>query len=166
MSIIYDALKKVQPKTSGIKKESVGAQPIKPKLIRLVPAIYILIAVVVLASVMVKLFLHKQSKEAAPILAAGNKASVVAIADKPPSIAQRLPPEAGSSPSEDLSTVTKKLPPLSVSGIFLSQGKYSALINNKEVGVGDSIRGVQIDRIDFDGVQISFEGSSWKLNYP
>jgi hypothetical protein len=157
MSIIYDALKKVEPKTSDIKKETVGPQPNKPKLIRLVPAIYILIAVVVLVLVVVKFFLHKQPKEAA---------SVVAIADKAPSIAQRLPPKQGSSPSKDLPTVTKKPPPLSVSGIFLSGGKYSALINNREVGVGDSIRGVQIDRIDFDGVQISFEGSSWKLNYP
>lgn len=77
------------------------------------------------------------------------------------------PPAPGILPSKELKTATgKRLPPLSLTGIFFSDGEYLALINEQAVRKGDFIEGAQIEEIDAKGVQIIFEDSSLRLSYP
>lgn len=171
MSIIYDALKKIGSKTQAAQVKPESRQPSsKPKFIRLVPVICILISVGVLGLIVFKFSTSKSSSLAV------QSPNTSPITDKSSStIVQRLSPvkETSSheikplSVSEDKSSVaTKRLPHLSITGIFLGEDKYSALINNQVVEVGDSIKGAQIDKIDFNGVEITFEGSSLRLSYP
>lgn len=67
---------------------------------------------------------------------------------------------------KEKSLAGKRGAPLSVTGIFFSDGEYLALINEQVVRKGDFIEGGQIQEIDVKGVRILFEDSSLRLNYP
>ena len=59
-----------------------------------------------------------------------------------------------------------QMPVLSISGIFLSDGQYLALIDNRVVKSGDSVKGVMVEKINFDGVDVNFRGSTSHLDFP
>lgn len=65
----------------------------------------------------------------------------------------------------ELSVKAKDLPSISLTGIVLIDGQYSALINDQIVKPGDYIQEMQIEKIDSEGVEIKFRGSSFRLNY-
>ena len=67
---------------------------------------------------------------------------------------------------EKKSLPVKDLPSLSITGIFFTDGEYMALVNDKMVRVGDFVEEVQIGKIDSNGVEIEFKGSTFRLNYP
>ncbi|MBU0549824.1 MAG: hypothetical protein KJ838_05885 [Candidatus Omnitrophica bacterium] len=55
---------------------------------------------------------------------------------------------------------------LSLQGIFYSEGKYTALINDEIVEVGDRIGEAEVLEITQKGVEVAFKGLKVYLEYP
>lgn len=133
MSIIYDALKRVEVKekgTGGNLSSHPGPKRNKPGLLQLIYLLCILIVFGFLVIFAVNSFMGK------PLLGKPSKSS-----------AQK--------------------PALYLTGIFFSDGRYMALINDRAVKIGDLIEGHgEIYKIDSSGVDIRFKDESFRLNYP
>lgn len=164
MSIIYDALKRIEQKTKGA-QENLGTPKRKaPKSRRIV---YVLFALIILC--LLTLFVDRPSTEKSFIDRSliGKQPSSLKTSLIPPVPKKKVPAKVIplSAPEKESSAV-KKLPPLYLTGIFFSDGEYLALINDQMVKAGDSVEGIQIEEIDSTGADIKFEGSSFRLNYP
>ncbi|KPK43005.1 MAG: hypothetical protein AMJ78_00080 [Omnitrophica WOR_2 bacterium SM23_29] len=156
MSIIYEALKT----TDSIKKEDkeISGRP-KPKFKiprKIVYIVGILIVLGILTLLAGKLLkgrpsIFREASKKFPTMRKGLSAKITPLS---------------ITPDERASFLVKKIPPLFLNGIFLSDRRYVALINGQAVGVGDSIEGVQIEKVESDGVVIKFEGSLFQLSYP
>ncbi|MFC1658317.1 hypothetical protein ACFL1D_02900 [Candidatus Omnitrophota bacterium] len=164
MSIIYDALKKVEKKPEDTKSPPQKNEPKPRKLLRI---FYILFALAIFS--LLSLFVDRPS-EMKPLIERSlmEKSSRGSFPPSIPPLPQkRIPatltylPQAGRQKPSSL-----KLPTLYLSGIFASEGEYLALINDRVVGVGDSIENAKIDKIDSDGVNIKFGGSFYRIEYP
>ncbi|MFH1338676.1 MAG: hypothetical protein ABIH40_02370 [Candidatus Omnitrophota bacterium] len=141
MSIIYDALKRVEGKTEGDTKLNAGSPGRKnPKLSK---AIFVVFFLIVLGSA--SLLVINISKKSAPHTS-------------PVPGAPKIPPETPLR--------SKGGSGLSLSGVFFSDGEYVALINDRMVRVGDYIGEAQVVKIESDGVEIKFKDSTLRLSYP
>jgi len=60
----------------------------------------------------------------------------------------------------------KPLPPLTVQGIIWGTPLPQAIINGKVLKIGDMIDGVEITRIDKEGVEVFYAGRSYFLASP
>ncbi len=156
MSIIYDALKRIEAKTKNTKESPGGPKPNNSKFLRRI--IYIFCIMIVIG--FVGYFMGKPSVSPPPSEPLPTKELNLPVEVETP-----LPPP---SPEEELPPSDKDLPLLSLTGIFFSDGQYSALINDQIVKVGDLIEGtqIQVQKIDSKGVDIKFKDSSFRLNYP
>jgi len=144
MSIIYDALKKTESKLEDIKDRTADLKPNKPKLFFIVYFIFALILIALVSTTTKTISRRLVSKTAqTPLIST------------PSSVLDKI-----SLPTN------RELPPLSLTGIFFSDGQAFALINNQMVKAGDFIEDCQILKIDSNGVEIKFEDSSFRLNYP
>jgi hypothetical protein len=154
MSTIYDALKKVETKTKPPEQKPQPPKRSNPKLFLL---IYFICAIVLIS--LIHFLTLKSSKTPGESKITISRSHLTAPSTSQPAKPQplstgRIPPTA------------RKLPSLSLTGIFFSDGEYIALINNETVKVGDTIEGVQIQKIDSNGVEIKFGDSSFRLNFP
>lgn len=156
MSIIYDALKKVERKVHPAQNETPGISVEKkrnPALTSYLVPVLIVCFLIVAAGI---LFSAVRQKPQAP-LAAPLKVSPV-ITQMPPPQPEALPlsSEAPSQPSQP--------PQLTLNGIFFSQDGGYALVNNEIVREGDVVDGVTVVRILSDAVELDYNGSPFKLS--
>jgi len=161
MSIIYDALKKIEksnsltPKTED-KKNASGGPKTKTYLL------YIL--VVCLGAVIANIFLGFFAK---PVKVAKVNKAVASPVLPPvaPAAPKVLPPAASSLPIPAAEAKRQpEFPPLVLNGVFFSQAEGYALINNQIVKEGDTVDGAVVKRIRLEEVELEFEGSITKLS--
>ena len=168
MSIIYDALKKVE--------RSIHPNPtlqIQKKEHKIKPKVYLLFVLVAglgifVANIVFGLFTKSlQSKKNAMT---GNLPQVKLeqnLVSQPP---QALPKEAPLAESSlSLSPIpadTENLtsPVLVLNGVFFSENEGYALINNQVVKKGDVINGATVTQITLGGVELEFQGSVIKVS--
>jgi hypothetical protein len=142
MSIIYDALKRLEGKTKKHARLETGSpERGKSKLSKVIFAVFFLIALSSVSLLVIKIYKMPASHT--------------------PSVSKKL-----RSPKEETSSPKKEASGLSLSGIFFSDGEYLALINDRIVKVGDYIGKAQVVKIEPDGVEIKFKDSTLRLSYP
>src|SRR3989338_10966552 len=155
MSIIYDALKKVEKSgAAGFTLEENPEEAVKKK--HRAYLIYILVACagIFIANISFKLFIDKASRnnlKPQEIVKLGvNKAQEQNL---PAQIPKEEPPKKEDPP----------LAPVVLNGIFFSSDEGYALINNQIVKVGDTIEGATVKRIAMDEVELELNGSIIKI---
>lgn len=158
MSIIYDALQKVQ---KNITKETTTLQPQAPKEASPIKAktkpflIYILVVCFGLAlGNFAYNFLNHQPKKII--------SSTSALAPlKQAAVTQTESSEESANPNANLPE-----PTLVLNGVFFEQGDGYALINNKIVRLGEEVERAKVKEITIDGVTLDFNGKIIKLSSP
>lgn len=149
MSIIYDALKKVEKNTdNGLQ---VNAEPTSKKLIKPKPVlIYILVVVMGLfAGNMIFGILTKPKVQPTPLSAL---IPTVTSVNNTPAAIQREEP----APLQEATKLPE--PTLVLNGVFFQQDRGYALINNRILTVDDTIQGATVEEINLDKVGLDFEG--------
>ncbi len=163
MSVIYDALKKVN--------ESTGANPPAPrqeKNKKKAPQaylVYILVLALVLfiANLSFSLFAHPPAQNKTAAAPAAPLKTEVA----PPPLA--LPPPPAPPPdltAKALETPKTPSPSFVLNGVFFSQDAGFALINNQIVREGDKVCGATVLSITHDLVELKSEDSTITLRTP
>jgi len=172
MSIIYDALKKVETKIadSGIKPEVLDLPKKSPSKLKsylfyllILGAGFIIAGTIFILSNPQKKPLAMLNKIAKP--AAGLKKITTAVSEK-----LKLPTLAKEPPTTPISSALSEesasgSPPILVlNGVFFSENEGYALINNQIVREGDVINGATVERINLQGVELKSEGSVIQLS--
>jgi hypothetical protein len=85
--------------------------------------------------------------------------AITAVKSDPQAEANRAksPAVAAQEPAP-ASTVNKELPDLKLQGIFYRMGNPSVLINGRTLGIGDSIEGVRIFKIERQSIIVEYAG--------
>ncbi len=166
MSIIYDALKKVQKISDNEKTpQKETAQPIKVKAKINPILIYLLVVCLGLVLGNFAYNYYGQTKNMLPA-----KKEIIGQAKTNPPV-QTLN-QNGSAPALKPDVSVNPAPPsnpeptLVLNGVFFEQGEGYALINNKIVRVGDEISNAKVKEIAITGVELEFEGKTIKLASP
>jgi len=163
MSIIYDALKKVETSQTGDSKTKIDTG-FKSKL-----KIYLLYASMIclglfIANIFYGRLLPKPSLNTTDIVTGGQPP-----ADKKQAVSSSQPPTKPAalqtSASIETKTETQKEspPPFTLNGVFFSGAEGYALINNRVAKKGDKIDGATVVQISLDEVDLEFSGSVIKL---
>ena len=154
MSIIYDALKKVD---KTLKKPDQFCAETKTQVKSKAPyLIYVLTAVIAIFIANAVFGLVNKPK---PDIINQQKSAIALVSSKPEPVAvseSSLIAEPKNIIQEDVA----------LNGVFFEQGNGYALINNKIVKVGDVIAGATVKSIDLDGVELVGAAGSFKLNNP
>jgi hypothetical protein len=165
MSIIYDALKRIEKKTKDTEYGFDSRKRDTRKSRRLGCILLILLILCLVA-----LFVDKSSTKKYFIKSTLTdkhtmypKVSRITMTGKEKTPAKVVPL---SAPKAEPPTTDKKLPLFYLNGIFFSDGEYLALINDQLVQTGGFIEGAQVQKIDSEGVDIKFGESSFRLSYP
>jgi len=166
MSIIYDALKKVQATGGGSpdKKENSSAKK-RPKGLYLVCGLVICAAIFagnVLFKAVDKYFYLKVSEAGKT----DKKTAVVAVppvhavpATTPaPAVVEKSPSGVNAAPAQSDGPGS-----LILNGVYFSDNDGYALINNQIYREGETSGGVTIKRIEEDCVEVEYEGKLLKL---
>jgi len=153
MSIIYDALKKVQ-KSNNLRLEVVKeTKSFKPKIKQHLFYLIVVCLGIFIGNIFFGFLSHPKSsivKQAKP--------SVQEVAPVPEQKAS-----LETEPPISSNTIEEPKEPLVLNGIFFSEDKGYALINNKIVKEGDTIGGATVKRITSDNVELEKEGSVSRL---
>ena len=159
MSIIYDALKKVE--ASGVDDSKTKLDKGIDRGIKSKPKIYLLYALMVclgffIANFFYRMFIPKHLLHT----------SLIAIKSQPLIDKKQEATTLETSPSIETGTETKKETPalFNLNGVFFSEDEGYALINNKIVKQGDKIDGATIVRITLDEVELDSGGTIIKLS--
>jgi hypothetical protein len=152
MSIIYDALKKVED-SGGLASISKFEKTRKFNKRGILLYVFALACGIILANVIFGVF----SKPAPGIRIAGvqEKPVVSAASRQDLPIAETYVPPLGAEP---------KAPKLVLSGVFFSQTSSYAIINNQIVKEGDIIEGVVVKRINQEDVVLESSGVPFTLS--
>lgn len=150
MSIIYDALQKAQKRINLDSKVNKS----RPKLF----LAYVLVAG--LGFFIANFFFGFLAK---PINTHDNIVAKTQTIPEAPMPEVALPKETKVTPVTD-QTPKESLPSLVLNGVFFSQDKGYALINNQIVKEGDMIGGSEVVRITLDEVELETAGSTFKLS--
>lgn len=148
MSIIYDALKKVEKnigKGSANKEEPKANNTNKPKPI----LIYILVILLGLyaGNMVIGLWTRPKAKPiSSPTL------PKVEVTNKIPT------PVRIEKPAPAIETVRTREPTLTLNGVLFQQDQGYALINNRILKTGDVILGAKVEEISLEKVVLEFEG--------
>jgi hypothetical protein len=181
MSIIYDALKKVETKLGdpNAKISDLKVEKRFPSSKLKICLLYIFVlGIGFLIAGIVFSFLNPKKKPLALLSRQANsyltklKTKTLPInTDKkvnnlPPKIPQ--PSQSQALPSVSVSSSeseTHNPPPVLVlNGVFFSENEGYALINNQILREGDVVDGATVERINLDGVELKSEGSVIKLS--
>lgn len=158
MSIIYDALKKVEAKfgsTNNINPEAKRDK--KPKTS---PKIYLVYLLVIALGIFSANILYRLFTPSFKISAKDYKIPDIIPAQESPQktiATQAVSPMQPSPPGESA-------PALVLNGIFFSGDDAYALINNRIVKVGDDIEGLVVKKIDVNEVELKNKDSTIKLS--
>ncbi|OGX43894.1 MAG: hypothetical protein A3G38_03065 [Omnitrophica WOR_2 bacterium RIFCSPLOWO2_12_FULL_51_8] len=156
MSIIYDALKKVECSAAAETKPRLKAKISKPRKIGLAAA-YLLAAGL---GVMLGNFIF--SVLISPSTPARDAPAKQAM-QEPPKAAAPLAP-AGLALEQAPPAKVSGAPNLVLNGIFFSRDEGYALINNQIVKEGDEVDGATVKEINIDEVELAALGSTIKLS--
>lgn len=173
MSIIYDALKKVEEKFSDVEEKKIETQKSKPK------TYLVYLSIIILGVLSVNLFYNFLIPTNKIIL----RESTVPSSLLSPEREKNIPPELSkdvNSEKNDLplteeppktnSLNEESLPLLILNGIFFSKNDNDsyALINNQILREGDSIEGLLVKKISSREVELqnlqNKDSSSFKLS--
>ena len=183
MSIIYDALKKLErnQKTS-VDASSAASSTSGGKKTYFIYAVSLVAGVLVafLIFTLFKTLLVPKTQATAtvvpakPIIAASQtvssavpEASQAALPAKGPVSglggAQTVQQTSASPSVTSPVALTEQLPQLELNGIFYSPNQSYALINNRIVSEGDAIKGAVVKKITQEGVELEFDGKNITL---
>jgi len=156
MSIIYDALKKVEP---GLKVENKKIANTKP--------IFIYVGIVVIGLLVAQVLFKFFTPASAP--AAKLKVNVTALKAIAQQQSQQLLPQAQPQqtqpqPLPQLQEQPAVMPSLVLNGIFFTGNDGYCLINNQILKAGDEIEGVVVEKINEQEVELSNRGTTIKLS--
>ena len=159
MSIIYDALKKVEKNVVGQPSPEKGKVSENTITRRKLYLIYVLVVCIgALGANLSYSFLTSFQNKSFAIIKKINKAAPQA---------QAVPKQAPPVKIGPAIPSTKKEPqgeqPFVLSGIFFSQNEGYALINNKIVKNGDKVGGAVVKKVGLDEVELEQEGKTIKL---
>ena len=171
MSIIYDALKKVEQSNIGVTnpREAVAKAQIKHKLKTYLLYVLVVCAGFFSANIFFTFLSHPKivSKVNIKLPAAAalvrekpkqkQPKATIHTQQKPVQPSAELVASAGSP----LKAASRAM--LVLNGIFFSQDEGYALINNHIVKEGDTVDGALVKRIGVDEVELEVNGSSLKL---
>lgn len=151
MSIIYDALKKVEKTNGKNSQEGNGNRPNnKPR-----PALIIIFLVLLIIfgfNLINNLSKRPKAKPALPSVTMAEPAKELL-----PSVPE-VKPETLKKPAQ------AQEPVLNLNGIFFEKKKGYALINNQILSVKDTIEGARVKEIGLNKVVLEFEGREITLN--
>lgn len=171
MSIIYEALKKVEKSTPPQKIDSQNINRSKPKVYFL----YILLVCtgIFIANIFFGFLTQKsKAKVNSPIVKTQqvsiNKTQALALPQGLPnteSTSKEISPPEIKEPSLSITAGAQRQSPpaLTLNGVFFSQDEGYALVNNRIVMEGDLVEGAQVKQITLDTVELDFRGSVIKL---
>ena len=168
MSIIYDALKKVE--RSIHPNPTLQIQKKEHKIKSKVYLLFVLVAGLGIFVANIVFGLYTKSLQSKNNVVVGNRPQVKleqGLVSQPP---QALPKEAPLAESSlSLSPIpadTENLtsPVLVLNGVFFSENEGYALINNQVVKKGDVIGGATVTQITLGGVELEFQGSVIKVS--
>lgn len=173
MSTILDALKKAEQESAGRLPAPSSGRPVRSRYRRG------LVGGMVVLGVAVGLWVGYLATGLSPVTRGGGRrkaaegeSSSKEVAVVPPAVLPPLPAppvrqdrELRAVKSDTASGEVKaSLPELKLSGVVYDPANPMAIINGRFVGVGDSISGAKILRIERNCVAISFEGSERTIN--
>jgi len=161
MSIIYDALKKVETSLTGDSKTKI-AKGVKSK-----PKIYLLCALMICLGLFIANIFYGRLSQKKPALKTTDIAGQPPADKKEPYLAPTLPTaalEAGVSVEAKMETQKEALPAFTLNGVFFSGGEGYALINNRIVKKGDKIGRASVVQIFLDEVELELDGSIINLS--
>jgi len=151
MSIIYDALKKVEGKTEG-------EQPKKaPSAVKFVVYAGIIILGILIASLFfnfISSFFQKDTKVASRQISGASTQAPVSLPE------ERKIQEPEKQPVQ---REKGELPPLALNGVFFADNTTVALINNQIVKEGDNIAGLTVLKIGEEEIVLGNQDSTVKL---
>jgi len=168
MSIIYDALKKVETqvdKPNGNPLQFKKHKAARPKFYTYLIYLLVLCGGFFAAHLLFKFIFPEEEltakKTTQPAIVAPLKISPQ-ISPPQPDIAPKSLPET-PPPSKDYlllppETQEHTTPLFVVSGIFFSENQGFAIINDRVVKEGDAVEGAKVERISADGVKLKYEG--------
>jgi len=148
MSIIYDALKKVEKIRLAEPQVKVNAGTNKPKLkfkIYLTYALALILGLWVTDGIFV-FFTRPPVAKQAP------KENIYNYAPVSPAVSQAA------------AAISSVKPTFNLNGIFFSEDEGFALINNQIVKVGDDVDGAKVSQISVNEVELDLQGSVIKLS--
>ena len=163
MSIIYDALKKVERTTNKDIISEVNKERSASKLTSYLLYALVACAGIFAANMIFSAFSPENAaplpKEAKIILPAASRKTATAAKETlgpiPPKVAPAVIVEAKIEPM---------IPPLMLNGVFFSKNEGFALINNKVVKQGDSVEGIKVKKVNLDDVELETStGVKFKL---
>lgn len=157
MSIIYDALKKVE------KTDTQEHQPLaqkKPKSHLKTFSLFISVAIfgILAAGILFRFFTPSLPAKAAK----APQPAKINIPVKLPS-AQQATAEEKKAAVEPEKAASEMPSSLVLNGVFFSENEGYALINNQIVKQGDSIEGATLTKIGLDEVELEINGQPFKL---
>ena len=152
MSIIYDALKKVETSLTGDAKTKI-AKGVKSK-----PKIYLLYALMICLGLFIANIFYGRLSQKKPVLKTTDIAGQPPVDKKEPYLAPTLPTAALEA------SVKEALPVFTLNGVFFSGGEGYALINNRIVKKGDKIERANVVQIFLDEVELELDGSIINLS--
>jgi len=170
MSIIYDALKKAQNSIHGNFQTAININKADPKTKVLIIALYILMVCcgLILGNFIFGYITRPKLSAAKgpqpivkplPIEKLPAKATPINMPAKTETPVKEPPHAPAVSESEN-----KTEPNFVLNGIFFSENKGFALINNNIVKIGDTVEGALVTRITADEVELNSAGATIKLN--
>lgn len=155
MSIIYDALKKVERSTNKDIISEVNKERSGNKLTSYLLYVLVACAGLFAANMIFSLF----SPPAANPKPAKIASPAAKVAPAPAPIAQKAAPAVIVE-----AKIEPMIPPLVLNGVFFSKNECYALINNKVVKQGDSVEGVKVKKVNLEDVELETStGVKFKL---
>ena len=143
MSIIYDALKKVETSLTGDSKTKIDKDS-KSK-----PKIYLLYVLMICLGLFIANIFYGWLSQKEPYLAL-----------TPPTAAL----QTSVSVEAEMETQKEAIPSFTLNGVFFSGGEGYALINNRIVKKGDKIGRASVVQIFLDEVELELDGSIINLS--
>jgi hypothetical protein len=165
MSIIYDALKKVETSQANDSKTKID-KGFKSK-----PKIYLVFALMVclglfVANIFYEWLIPKPLLNTTDIVTGGrpliDKKQTASRYSEP--ITETVALQTSASVETKMETQKEIPPALTLNGVFFSGSEGYALINNRVVKKGDKIDGATVVQIFLDEVDLEFGGSVIKLS--
>lgn len=162
MSIIYDALKKVEESSDRDEKLKINKEPVKSRPKHKVFLLYLLIAClgIFLANIFL-IFLSRPLPKNTIVVVKNPPISInlpsIQPKEKKPQFIETPPPvpaEAKAEPKESFI----------LNGVFFSNDEGYALINNRIVKEGDKIDGATVARIALGEAELELRGEVIKLS--
>jgi len=161
MSIIYDALKKVEISNS---KNTEGAPMPRKGLLSWLKVYALYILCICAGGVFISIIFSLSSELMQTSDIAKPKKETVIKKDPLPIVKENIPPNNTPAPLPPEPIEAQPAPSFILSGTFFSEGQVYALINQQIVKEGDLVDKAMVKRIALNEVELELDGSMIKLS--